>query len=139
MAALLSSLLCGLLFGIGLIVSGMVDPGKVIGFLDLAGAWDPSLALVMGGAIAVGLVGFGAAKRRRRSILGLDMALPSLRTVDRKLVIGSVMFGVGWGLAGICPGPGVVAAAFGEGKAFIFLIAMLFGMLLFQFFGPRKQ
>jgi len=139
MAALLSSLFCGLLFGIGLIVSGMVDPGKVIGFLDLAGAWDPSLALVMGGAIAVGSVGFGIARHRRRSLLGLDMALPSLRHIDRKLVIGSAMFGVGWGLAGICPGPAVVAAALGEGKAFTFLISMLFGMLLFQLFGPRKQ
>jgi len=139
MPALLSALVCGLVFGLGLILSGMVDPGKVLGFLDLAGVWDPSLALVMGGAIAVGLVGFGFAKRRGRSLLGLSMQLPALRAIDTKLVIGSVLFGIGWGLAGICPGPGVVAAAFGEYKAFIFLLAMCFGMVLFQLFGPRPR
>src|SRR5258708_2182538 len=103
----------GLLFGLGLVVSGMANPAKVLGFLDLAGAWDPSLALVMAGAIAVGVVGFAVAGRRARSWLGLPMRLPSSRNVDRRLVAGGLLFGIGWGLAGFCPGPAVVALGAG--------------------------
>jgi uncharacterized membrane protein YedE/YeeE len=138
MRALVSAFIAGLIFGAGLIVSAMVDPAKVLGFLDLAGAWDPSLALVMGGAIAVGLIGFALAARRRKSLLGLEMRLPAIKQVDRRLVVGSLLFGAGWGLAGICPGPGLVAAALGEGKAFVFLIAMVAGMALFEVFDRRR-
>ena len=122
----------GLVFGIGLLVSGMTDPGKVLGFLDLAGVWDPSLALVMLGAIAVGLVAFTLAKRRARSLLGLPMQLPTARQIDRRLVLGSLVFGVGWGLAGICPGPALASLALVPLKILPFIGAMLLGMLLFR-------
>ena len=111
-----SSLLAGLVFGLGLIVSGMADPAKVLGFLDLAGHWDPSLAFVMGGAIAVGVVAFAVARRRTVSLLGAEMKLPTARTIDRRLVGGSLLFGVGWGVAGFCPGPGAGRARHGRGQ-----------------------
>lgn len=134
-----TSLLAGLVFGLGLIVSGMANPAKVLGFLDLAGPWDPSLALVMGGAVAVGFVAFLFAKTRTRSLLGAEMKLPSARHIDRRLVIGSTLFGAGWGVAGFCPGPGLVALGMGETKALIFIAAMLAGMLLFELIETRRQ
>jgi uncharacterized membrane protein YedE/YeeE len=127
-----TSLLAGLVFGLGLIVSGMANPAKVVGFLDLAGAWDPSLALVMGGAIAVGFFAFLVANKRTRSFLGAEMKLPDARHIDRRLVLGSTVFGVGWGVAGFCPGPGLVALGMGEPKALVFVVAMLGGMLGFE-------
>ncbi len=133
---ILLSGLAGLLFGIGLIVAGMANPAKVLGFLDLAGPWDPSLALVMGGAIAVGSIAFAAARRRGRSLLGLAMHWPTASGIDRRLVAGSLMFGIGWGLAGICPGPALVllgtGIGAGTGKALVFIAAMLLGMLVFE-------
>lgn len=128
----LSEFLVGLLFGWGLLISGMTDPGKVIGFLDLAGSWDPSLAFVMGGGILVGLIGFTLAKKRTSSFLGAAMHLPTSRDIDRRLVLGSLTFGAGWGLAGFCPGPGIVAMGAGESKAALFVAAMVAGMLLFE-------
>ena len=135
----LASLLAGLVFGLGLIVSGMADPAKVLGFLDLAGAWDPSLALVMAGAIAVGGLAFAVAKRRTVSFLGAAMKLPTSRDIDRRLLIGSVLFGIGWGVAGFCPGPGLVALGMGEVKALVFVVAMLLGMGAFELFERRKH
>ena len=129
---LLFSFLSGLVFGAGLIVSGMGNPAKVLGFLDIAGRWDPSLALVMGGAVAVGLVAFAIAKRRQTTWLGLPMVLPAATVIDRRLVIGSVLFGVGWGLAGICPGPAIVLVGAGVAKGVIFMAAMLAGMAVFE-------
>ncbi|PTT76808.1 hypothetical protein DBR42_26320 [Pelomonas sp. HMWF004] len=133
------SLLAGLIFGLGLLVSGMADPAKVLGFLDLAGRWDPSLALVMAGAIAVGLVGFALARGRSRSLLGLPMTLPTARHIDRRLIGGNLLFGIGWGIAGFCPGPGLVALGMGEGKAAVFVAAMLAGMLVFELFERRTS
>jgi uncharacterized membrane protein YedE/YeeE len=130
----LASLLAGLVFGLGLIVSGMANPAKVLGFLDLSGAWDPSLAFVMAGAIAVGMVAFMLARRRTVSILGAEMRLPSVRQIDRRLIAGSLLFGIGWGIAGFCPGPGLVALGMGEVKALVFVAAMLAGMSIFEFF-----
>jgi len=127
-----SSFLAGLVFGIGLIVSRMVSPAKVLGFLDLAGPWDPSLALVMAGAIAVGAPAFLVAAKRKLTVLGTPMILPNARHIDRRLVLGSVAFGVGWGLAGFCPGPAVVALGAGQMKALLFVVAMLAGMLAFE-------
>jgi uncharacterized membrane protein YedE/YeeE len=135
----IAALLAGLVFGLGLILSGMADPAKVLGFLDLAGAWDPSLAFVMAGAIAVGLVAFGVARRRTVSLLGADMALPPRGRVDRRLVAGSVLFGMGWGLAGFCPGPGLVAVGLGELKAVVFVAAMVAGMGLFEITAGRRS
>lgn len=135
---IVTSLLAGLIFGLGLILSGMADPAKVLGFLDLAGAWDPSLALVMAGAIAVGLVAFTLAKGRARSLLGLDMQLPENTTLDRRLVLGSLLFGIGWGVAGFCPGPALVALGMGELKAAVFVLAMLTGMGTFALLERRS-
>jgi uncharacterized membrane protein YedE/YeeE len=130
----LSAFAAGLLFGLGLIVSGMTDPSKIIGFLDIAGAWDPSLAFVMGGAILVGLVAFRFARLRATSFLGGAMHLPTARHIDRPLVLGSLAFGVGWGLAGYCPGPAVVAYGAGQDKAVVFVVAMIVGMALYEAF-----
>ena len=133
----------GLLFGMGLMLSGMTDPGKVIGFLDLFGAWDPSLALVMGGAIVVGFFAFTIAKKRTTTFLGGVLRFPTNMDIDKKLVIGSLMFGAGWGLAGFCPGPALVSMADGQPKALVFVLAMLVGMLGFELMdrfvhAPRK-
>ena len=126
----LAAFISGLVFGIGLIVSGMSDPGKVIGFLDVAGNWDPSLAFVMAGAIAVGFIAFRVAGKRE-SFLGGAMKLPKRRDIDNRLVGGSLVFGIGWGLAGFCPGPAVVIFASGSQAAAIFVGAMLMGMFVF--------
>jgi hypothetical protein len=127
-----ASLFAGLVFGLGLLVAGMADPRKVLAFLDLAGPWDPSLALVMAGAIAVALPAFALAGRRRQSLLGQPMRLPAERHVDRRLVVGSLLFGAGWGLAGLCPGPAIVLLGTGQAKAIVFFLAMLAGMGLFE-------
>lgn len=124
--------LAGLLFGIGLMVSGMGNPAKVLGFLDLAGNWDPSLAFVMAGAIAIGSIAFLIARRRKRSLLGLPMQLPAGTTVTLRLVLGSAAFGVGWGIAGFCPGPALVALGAGYPKAVGFVAAMVAGMAVFE-------
>ena len=122
----------GLLFGVGLMFAGMTDPSKVLGFLDLAGAWDPSLAFVMGGAILVGLGAFALAKRRTTNFLGGAMRLRTSSAIDTRLAVGSVLFGVGWGLAGFCPGPAIVSLGAGNAKAAVFVLAMLAGMAVFE-------
>jgi uncharacterized membrane protein YedE/YeeE len=135
----LASLLGGLVFGLGLIVSGMANPAKVLGFLDLGGLWDPSLAFVMGGAIAVGAFAFALARKRTRTFLGTPMRLPTANQIDRRLVLGSTVFGIGWGIAGFCPGPAIVALGMGEAKAAIFVAAMLAGMLAFELLERRDR
>jgi len=133
-----TALLAGLVFGLGLILSGMASPAKVLGFLDLAGSWDPSLALVMVGAIAVGLVAFALARRRTATLLGAPLRLPTATAIDRRLLVGSLLFGVGWGLAGFCPGPALVALGMGELKAVVFVAAMLAGMGVFELLERRR-
>jgi uncharacterized protein len=135
----LSEFIVGLVFGSGLLLSGMTDPSKVIGFLDLAGLWDPSLALVMGGAIAVGFFAFGAAKNRSSSFFGGALNIPSAKDINKRLVIGALLFGAGWGIAGFCPGPGVVSMAAGEPKAAAFVAAMIAGMMIFEFTERRAR
>jgi uncharacterized membrane protein YedE/YeeE len=129
---LLTALMSGLLFGLGLILSGMTDPSKIIGFLDLAGDWNPSLAFVMCGAILVGLVAFRFAADRPKAILGDAMRLPTARHIDRRLVLGGLTFGAGWGLAGYCPGPALASLATGSSEPIIFVIALLAGMAVFE-------
>lgn len=129
---ILSAFVTGFIFGIGLLLSGMTDPGKVLGFLDLAGSWDPSLAFVMAGAILVGFFAFRLAHRRTLSFLGTAMQLPRGRDIDLRLVVGSIVFGVGWGLAGFCPGPALVSLGSGQTKAALFVIAMVAGMLIYE-------
>lgn len=128
----LSEFIVGLLFGLGLLLSGMTDPGKVLGFLDLFGQWDPSLAFVMGGAILVGFFAFAVAKKRTSSCLGGALSLPKSNVIDKRLVIGSLLFGAGWGLAGFCPGPALVSMASGQAQALIFVVAMVVGMIGFE-------
>lgn len=122
----------GLIFGLGLILSGMTDPSKVIGFLDLAGNWDPSLAFVMGGAILVGSIAFHFAKGRSKAILGDAMRLPTATQIDRRLVLGGMAFGAGWGLSGYCPGPALASLVQGGAKPLIFVGAMLAGMAIYE-------
>jgi uncharacterized protein len=133
-----AAFLSGLVFGAGLIVSQMSNPAKVIGFLDITGNWDPSLALVMASALVV----FGAAYRnsrnRRAPLLSPQFAAPHLGAVDRPLVAGSLVFGIGWGLSGFCPGPAVVSTAFGDWRVWVLVVAMILGMLLYRF-RPGRQ
>lgn len=129
---IIMALLAGLVFGAGLIISGMTNPSKVIGFLDLAGRWDPSLGFVMGGAILVGLGAFRFAARRDKSLLGDAMRLPTAVHIDRRLVLGGLAFGAGWGLAGYCPGPALASLAAGGAKPLIFVAAMIAGMGIFE-------
>ena len=124
------AVLSGLVFGLGLILGGMTDPGKVKAFLDVAGSWDPSLGLVMGGAIAVGVFAFAAAKRRSTSWSGDRIEIPSNTVIDARLIGGGVLFGAGWGLGGFCPGPALVAMSAGVASAAVFVVAMLAGMVL---------
>ncbi|MCS6996314.1 MAG: YeeE/YedE thiosulfate transporter family protein [Casimicrobiaceae bacterium] len=128
--AFVVSLVAGLIFGIGLIAAGMTNPMKVKGFLDLFGNWDPSLALVMAGAIAVGVVGFTLAKKRERSLTGEPMQLPNNTTIDGRLILGGILFGAGWGIAGLCPGPAITVAATGSIPVIVFVITMLVGMAI---------
>ena len=135
----LTEFVVGLIFGIGLIISGMTNPAKVIGFLDLAGLWDPSLAFVMGGAIFVGVVAFAFAKRRAVSFFGDALHWPTSSAIDRRLIIGSLIFGAGWGLAGFCPGPALVSFSAGVPKAIAFVAAMLVGMALFEVIERKRS
>jgi uncharacterized membrane protein YedE/YeeE len=128
----LSSLIVGLIFGIGLILAGMTNPAKVIGFLDITGTWDPSLAFVMGGAILVAIVAFRFAKKRTANFLGGAMRMPTSDMIDKRLVIGSLLFGAGWGMAGFCPGPALTSIGTGNPKAVIFVVAMIVGMAIFE-------
>ena len=137
--ARMSEAMVGLLFGWGLLLAGMTDPGKVMGFLDLFGRWDPSLALVMGGAIGVALFAFLYAKKRTHSFLGGLLHLPRNDRIQVRLVLGALIFGVGWGLAGFCPGPGLVTTAMGEPKAVVFVLSMIAGMWLFAWVDRRLQ
>ena len=127
---IVSALLAGLLFGLGLIVSRMIDPAKVLGFLDPIGAWDPSLAFVMAGAVATSALGYALAKRLRRPVFAPAFDLPARRDLDPRLVTGSAIFGVGWGLAGLCPGPALAVLPLGERGAMVFFAAMLAGMAI---------
>lgn len=130
-------LLAGLLFGIGLLISGMTNPTKVQGFLDIFGAWDISLALVMGGGLIVAIIGVQLAKRQQTSWIGTLIELPSKTTINKKLLIGAMLFGIGWGLVGICPGPGIVLLGTGQWQAYAFIPAMIVGMLIYQWLEPK--
>lgn len=138
--ASLFAFVSGLVFGLGLITAGMTEPLKVKAFLDVAGAWDPSLALVMGGAIAVGSIAFAVARRRHRSWTGARFEIPTSTRIDARLLGGGALFGVGWGIAGFCPGPAVVALGGGMPEAALFVAAMLLGMLLHDhWMAPRQD
>ena len=133
MKTIAASLLCGLLFGTGLAISGMVNPAKVLGFLDITGRWDPSLIFVMAGGVAVFAVGFRLATRRAGPLFAQKFEIPTRRDIDPKLVAGAVLFGIGWGLAGLCPGPALTGLAFGFTKVYAFVAAMVAGSLAYGF------
>lgn len=124
--------LAGLMLGLGLILSGMANPAKVVGFLDVAGLWDPSLGLVMGGGLLVGSMGFGLLRHRRQTLLGTPLDLPTNRHINGRLIAGSVLFGIGWGLTGICPGPGLVLLGAGVDAGIVYILALLAGMTLYS-------
>lgn len=130
-------LVAGLLFGLGLLIAGMTDPAKLQGFLDVFGAWDISLALVMGGGLLVATIGVQLAKRQKTSWADTFILLPSRTVIDKKLLIGAMLFGIGWGLVGICPGPSIVLLGTGYWQAYVFAAAMLLGMLIYQWFEPK--
>ena len=144
----ISEFLIGLVFGFGLLLSGMTDPGKVIGFLDVGGLWDPSLAFVMGGAVVISFFAFRIARGWPASLFGRVIMLTDLKTIDFRLVVGSALFGIGWGLSGFCPGPaivslgtgeGIVSLGTGEGKAFVFVLAMGIGMAIEAYLDRRTR
>jgi uncharacterized membrane protein YedE/YeeE len=132
------SIASGLIFGLGLILGGMSDPAKVKAFLDLFGNWDPSLAFVMGGAIAVGVFAFAAGKKRSTSWTGERMEIPSSKVIDTRLIVGGVLFGTGWGIGGFCPGPALVALGSGLMPAAAFIAAMLAGMVVHDRFLAKR-
>jgi uncharacterized membrane protein YedE/YeeE len=138
MLVLAAALASGTLFGIGLVVSQMIDPGKVLAFLDVAGSWDPSLALVMLGALAVAVPGFRLARARSVPVLGGRFEAPSHSAVDRKLLVGAAVFGVGWGLVGFCPGPAIASLVFARPESLIFVVAMLAGAWLYHATAARR-
>lgn len=132
MPLVLASFCCGLMFGIGLLTSGMTEPQKVLGFLDISGAWDATLAFVMAGAVAVSAIGFALARRRSAPLLAPSFGWPSRSDIDTRLVAGAALFGVGWGLAGICPGPALVNLAGLSAPIIVFVITMVLGMLGYE-------
>jgi uncharacterized membrane protein YedE/YeeE len=135
----LVALLAGALFGLGLAISQMVNPEKVLAFLDLAGAWDPSLALVLGGAVGVNFVGYRLVARRAHPLFAGSFHLPTRRDIDRPLVLGAMLFGAGWGLAGYCPGPALSALTLGTTEPLVFVVAMLLGMAGFEAIERRRH
>jgi uncharacterized membrane protein YedE/YeeE len=137
MKQIVSGLIAGLLFGIGLAVSEMMNPAKVVGFLDIFGVWDPTLAFVMGGALLITAPGFWLARKRQRSILGASFHIPTRKDIDTRLLLGASLFGVGWGLAGFCPGPALAALSTAMPDVFLFVGSMLAGMLLFKLTSRR--
>ncbi|MFB2553471.1 DUF6691 family protein [Ensifer soli] len=128
----LASVLCGLFFGAGLVISDMVNPGRVLAFLDVTGAWDPSLAFVMGGALIPSSIAYAIRRRWRRPLLETQFHVPESRTIDGRLVGGAVLFGVGWGLVGLCPGPAIASLVTGRWEAAVFAAAMLAGMFAYR-------
>lgn len=135
----LTAFMAGVVFGLGLLLAGMANPEKVLAFLDVTGAWDPSLALVMAGAIGVAIGPLNWARHQTRSVLGNPMRLPTKRELDLRLIGGSLVFGIGWGVAGICPGPAVTILLTGHWQAVVFILAMLVGMLLFTALELRRE
>lgn len=139
MASFLAALLSGALLGAGLVVSDMINPARVLAFLDVAGAWDATLVFVMGGAVFAASIGYIVARRMHQPLLASTFAIPRTSALDARLVLGAALFGVGWGLVGLCPGPAIAALAFGLWQAWVFVLAMLAGMLLHRGFMSRAS
>jgi len=136
--AILIQMVIGLIFGLGLAISGMIDPAKVLNFLDLAGTWDPSLTFVMAGAIAVTAMGYRIVLARPKPLLGSSFRLPTARRLDARIVVGPAIFGIGWGLSGLCPGPAIAGLLLGKAAVLVFVLAMLLGMIGARYLGSRQ-
>ncbi|MBL0370852.1 YeeE/YedE family protein [Rhizobium sp. KVB221] len=134
----LAALASGIVFGFGLALSGMLNPARVQGFLDVTGAWDPTLAFVLGGAVVVSMAGMWLVKRMRQPVLGDTFHLPPTRGIDRRLIVGSAIFGFGWGLGGFCPGPAVASLSLGLGQTMLFVVFMVAGMVVHDRFVARR-
>ncbi len=139
MPKLIVSLILGLIFGLGIAISGMIDPAKVINFFDIAGTWDPSLAFVMGGGLAVSLIGYRLVLARGKPLLADAFSLPALTSIDAPLVLGSGLFGIGWGLSGFCPGGSIPALGIGRVEPFLFVGGMLVGMAIARTLQTRAR
>jgi uncharacterized membrane protein YedE/YeeE len=135
----LSALICGLVFGVGLLLAGMANPAKVLDFLDIAGLWDPSLALVMVGGIAVAFMAFSYSKKRQQTLLNTEFSWPAANAITRPLIVGSALFGLGWGLVGLCPGPALLLAGTGSVEGLIFVGFMLIGIRLVDWVQARQS
>jgi uncharacterized protein len=138
LAQALAALGCGTIFGFGLSLSGMLDPARVQGFLDVFGAWDPSLMFVLGGAVLVAMAGMMLVRKIAKPVLAETFDLPTKTRIDTPLVLGSAIFGIGWGLGGFCPGPAIASLPMGYGTVAIFIVAMVVGMLLHDRFVAGK-
>jgi uncharacterized protein len=136
---LATALVSGLIFGLGLSLSGMLDPMRVRSFLDVFGAWDPSLAFVLGGAVVVAFVGVAVSRRLKKPVFDAEFHLPCTHRIDRRLVVGSALFGVGWGIAGFCPGPAIAALALGKAEIVIFVVTMVLGMIAHDRWAGRSK
>ncbi|MFP5329066.1 MAG: DUF6691 family protein [Alphaproteobacteria bacterium] len=139
MRALLPALIAGVLFGAGLALSDMVNPARVLGFLDLAGNWDPTLAFVMGGALLPSAAGYALARQMKRPLLAREFRIPRARKLEPRLLAGAALFGVGWGLIGLCPGPAIAGLAFGLWQGALFVAAMLAGMAAYRLLTPTRR
>ena len=133
------ALVSGILFGLGLLLAGMGDPAKILAFLDVTGNWDPSLLVTMAVAMVISGIAFQLVKKRKTSVLNCPLQIPTSKIIDKKLVIGSVLFGLGWGLGGICPGPAILLTGMGLTQGILFTLAMIAGMAIFQLFQRTEK
>lgn len=139
MRHILPGLLVGAIFGAGLALSGMIDPARVLGFLDVAGAWDPTLAFVLGAALLPSSIAYALARRMKRPLLAKEFCIPQNRTIERRLIAGATLFGVGWGLVGLCPGPAIAALVLGHWQSWLFVAAMIAGMWLQRVYADLRD
>lgn len=133
------ALVSGILFGLGLLLAGMGNPAKILAFLDITGNWDPSLLVTMAVAMVISSIAFQLVKKRKTSVLNCPLQIPTSKVIDKKLVIGSVLFGLGWGLGGICPGPAILLTGMGLTQGILFALAMIAGMAIFQLFQRTEK
>ena len=136
---LATALVSGLIFGLGLSLSGMLDPVRVQGFLDVLGTWDPSLAFVLGGAVIVAFVGVAISRSLKKPVFDAQFQLPGSQRIDRRLVVGSALFGIGWGIAGFCPGPAITGLALGKAEIVVFVVTMVLGMIAHDRWAGRSR
>jgi hypothetical protein len=139
MRHILPGLFAGLLFGAGLALSGMINPARVLGFLDVAGAWDPTLAFVLGGALLPSALSYALVRRMKRPVMADEFCIPQNRTIEKRLLAGGAIFGIGWGLVGLCPGPAIAGLVLGKWEVWLFVAAMIAGMWLQRMYADLRD